>query len=200
MKTLRRPHFSVFFSFLILFISCSQENLNLIDDEPSFLDALELEKVHAEIKLELKNASEILNTQSANFKIIEIEQEYIENSEFLNENSLQELFVKHKINDNFIAGLEFYIDNQFKDNSYELLAENFKIKNVDEARFLFNFIEVYKMIELSQGKRIGWGCALAIAGTIATTAGAAFITGGAALIVFLVAKGLATASIINACR
>ena len=29
-------------------------------------------------------------------------------------------------------------------------------------------------------------CALAIAGTIATTAGAAFITGGASLIVFLI--------------
>jgi|APIni6443716594_1056825.scaffolds.fasta_scaffold226477_1 3-phosphoglycerate kinase len=43
------------------------------------------------------------------------------------------------------------------------------------------------------------GCALAIAGTIATTAGAAFITGGASLIVFLVAKGIATASIIEAC-
>ena len=43
------------------------------------------------------------------------------------------------------------------------------------------------------------GCALAIAGTIATTAGAAFITGGASLIVFLVAKGIGTAAIIEAC-
>jgi hypothetical protein len=43
------------------------------------------------------------------------------------------------------------------------------------------------------------GCALAIAGTIAVTAGAAFVTGGASLIVFLVSKGIATAAIIDAC-
>jgi len=43
------------------------------------------------------------------------------------------------------------------------------------------------------------GCALAIAGTLAVTAGAAFVTGGASLIVFLISKGIATAAIIEAC-
>lgn len=43
------------------------------------------------------------------------------------------------------------------------------------------------------------GCALAIAGTIGVTAGAAFISGGASLVVFLVCKGISTAAIIEAC-
>jgi hypothetical protein len=44
-----------------------------------------------------------------------------------------------------------------------------------------------------------FGCALAIAGSIAVTAGAAFVTGGASLIIFLISKGIATATIVDAC-
>ncbi len=44
-----------------------------------------------------------------------------------------------------------------------------------------------------------WSCGLAIAGTIAATAGFAFVTGGAGLIVALAAKGIATASVIDSC-
>lgn len=45
------------------------------------------------------------------------------------------------------------------------------------------------------------GCSLAIAGTLATTAGAVFITGGAAapLIVWGVGKAIATASVAYGC-
>lgn len=60
-----------------------------------------------------------------------------------------------------------------------------------------------KTLELNQMEVVEggskWGCALAIAGTIGCTAGAAFVTGGASLIVFLVCKGIATASVIEAC-
>ena len=46
----------------------------------------------------------------------------------------------------------------------------------------------------------GWlGCSLAIAATLAVTVGAIWITGGAALVVWLVGKGLATAALIEAC-
>ena len=54
-----------------------------------------------------------------------------------------------------------------------------------------------EMCSVSGGGKLG--CALAIMGTIATTAGAAFVTGGASLILFLVSKGIATAAIIEAC-
>jgi len=54
-----------------------------------------------------------------------------------------------------------------------------------------------EMSVITGGSKLG--CALAIMGTIATTAGAAFVTGGASLIIFLVSKGIATAAIIEAC-
>ncbi len=58
-------------------------------------------------------------------------------------------------------------------------------------------LEFCEMSAVSGGRKLG--CALAIAGTLATTAGAAFVTGGASLIIFLAAKGIATAAIIESC-
>jgi hypothetical protein len=58
-------------------------------------------------------------------------------------------------------------------------------------------LSVDEMCLTTGGSKIG--CAFAIAGAIAATAGAAFITGGASLIIWLIGKGLATATIIDAC-
>ena len=58
-------------------------------------------------------------------------------------------------------------------------------------------LNISQMEATNAGSKLG--CALAIAGTLATTAGAAFITGGAALIVFLAAKSIGTVAIIEAC-
>lgn len=63
--------------------------------------------------------------------------------------------------------------------------------------FIMKELTFSQMEETQGGGKLG--CALAIAGTIAVTAGAAFVTGGASLIVFLVGKGIATAAIIEAC-
>ena len=57
----------------------------------------------------------------------------------------------------------------------------------------------HQLLSTQQIERLSWGCALAIASTVAATAGAAFITGGAALIIFLIGKGLAAAGLIGAC-
>ena len=48
-------------------------------------------------------------------------------------------------------------------------------------------------------RRMTRGCGLAIAGTLITTVGPAFVTGGASLIVFFIAKGIATSSVIDSC-
>lgn len=58
-------------------------------------------------------------------------------------------------------------------------------------------LTVNQMTAINGGSKLG--CALAIAGTLAVTAGAAFVTGGASLAVFLISKGIATAAIIEAC-
>jgi len=63
--------------------------------------------------------------------------------------------------------------------------------------FVMKKLEFYEMSAINGGSRLG--CALAIAGTIAATAGAAIVTGGASLIIFLASKGIATAAVIESC-
>ncbi len=47
--------------------------------------------------------------------------------------------------------------------------------------------------------KISWSCAIAIAATLSTTVAAIWVTGGAALIAWLIAKGIDTAGIIASC-
>lgn len=56
-----------------------------------------------------------------------------------------------------------------------------------------------QMASLEGGRKMTYSCGLALAGAVAATAGFAFVTGGAGLIVALVGKGLATASLIDSC-
>ncbi|MBZ9731684.1 hypothetical protein LB467_18530 [Salegentibacter sp. JZCK2] len=214
MKNFRKPYFAIFFSFLILLVSCSKDNTDLIENkmvESSSLDEIQLESIHKNIKLELKRANENLQIKSSTFENSSVEKKFIQNLKYVNENGLESLYSQFKINNKFLAQLEFYQDNKSKENRYQLLMDNFRINNIEEANFLFNLIEVYHLVEnelknnrnfqlsKDQIKGISWGCALAIAGTISVTAGAAFVTGGASLVVFLVSKGIATAAIIEAC-
>jgi hypothetical protein len=208
-KFLRKPYLAILLASLTLFASCSQYDNEII--EPNSLDANALKNVHQNIKIDLNNASKNANINFAQFKDSTIEQEYLNNLSYLDENGLEALFAKHNIDQKFLTEFDFFQKNESNKDVYQLLTENFEFKDVQEATFLFNLIEVYNIVEtdlqlnknivLSKGQmqRISWGCALAIACTVAATAGAAFVTGGAALIVFLVGKGLATAALIEAC-
>jgi hypothetical protein len=60
-------------------------------------------------------------------------------------------------------------------------------------------VEQEMNLPASQMKSISWSCALAIAGTVIVTVGAVFISGGASLLYFIFTKGLATATLIEAC-
>jgi hypothetical protein len=208
-KFLRKPYLAILLASLTLFASCSQYDNEII--EPNSLDAKALKSVHQNIKIELNKASKDAKTNFAQFKNSSMEQEYLNNLSYLDENGIEALFTKHNIDKKFLTEFYFFQKNESNTEVYQLLLENFEFKDVQEATFLFNLIEVYNIVEsslqlskntqLSKGQmqRISWGCALAIAGTVAATAGAAFVTGGASLIVFLVAKGLVTASLIEAC-
>ncbi len=206
-KFLRKPYLAILLASLTLFASCSQYDNDI--EEPNNIDAVALKSMHQNIKFELNNANK--ETNYSQFKKTDIEQEYLDNLSYLDENGLEALFTKYNIDQKFLSEFEFYKNNETSENIYQLLIDNFQINDVQEASFLFNLIEVYNLVESGlqlnkstefskeQMQRISWGCALAIAGTVAATAGAAFITGGASLIVFLISKGIATASIIDAC-
>lgn len=49
------------------------------------------------------------------------------------------------------------------------------------------------------GGKLSIGCALAVAGTLGTTVGAIWVSSGTALIYWATMKGLATATLIDAC-
>lgn len=59
-----------------------------------------------------------------------------------------------------------------------------------------------KTLDLNQMEKLkggSWGCFWSVAGTIAATASAFAVTGGAALVIFLAGKTIATAAIISSC-
>lgn len=58
-------------------------------------------------------------------------------------------------------------------------------------------LSLSEMSTIDGGSKLG--CALAIGGTLCVTIGAIWVTGGAALYVFLASKGIATAAVIEAC-
>lgn len=209
MQFLRKPYLAILFSSLTLFVSCTQYDNDTV--ETNSIDALALKNLHRDLKKGLKIANENAKTNINQFENSNLEQQYLDNLSYLDENGLEALFAKHNINEKLLSEFQFFQSNESNLDVYQLLIDNFQIKDVKEATFLFNLLEVYNLVESglhlnkntkfseNQIQRISWGCALAIAGTVAATAGAAFVTGGAALVVFLVGKGIATAALIEAC-
>lgn len=195
LTTLRKPNLSIFLAFVVLIASCTQNN-ELIPN--NHFDKITLKEIHQKVISDLETA----RSQFVGFKksSSEIEQELITNLEYVNKNGIEALFESKNIDVKFLEMLEFYHKNSEADNVYELLAENYRINSTEEANFLFTLVSVSDIIITDyEPEGIPYDCVLAIAGTLAATAGAAFITGGAALVIFLVSKGIALASIIETC-
>jgi len=91
------------------------------------------------------------------------------------------------------------------------MLDKFNINSIEEATFLFNTIELSKIIQdkikenksslasKDQAIQISWGCAFAIASTVGVTVGVIFATSGGALLFTAGLKVLATAALIEAC-
>jgi len=207
MNFFRNPYLAAFMALLILFMSCSKTDAPFPSNS---LDAKTLKSIHLDIKSKLNtsiiNHSDILKIQASNPTI---EDDFLANLNYIQEHGIEGIFYKYGIDLEILSEFDFYFENESNENLYEMLVSEFNFQNNEEAVFLFNLIEIYKIFEtnlsqqdeniLKKNEGLTWGCALALAGTVAVTAGAAFITGGASLIVFLISKGIATASIINAC-
>lgn len=204
MSFFRKPYLAVIMTPLVVFFSCEQY------EESYIIDADTLRNAHQTISstlnlemLNFKNSSSIISGRISSNS--EDEQELISNLNYVNENGLESLLNKNGIDIEVLAEFEFFAANKGNENVYELLAKKFHFESQEEINFLFNLVEIHSLIESefsNSSYRIegwGWGCALAIAGTVAVTVGAIWITGGAALIVFLISKGIATASVINSC-
>ncbi len=163
------------------------------------------QRIASELNSAMLNFDSFSNTSSRISGDPEAGKELISNLNYVNENGLESLLRKNGIDTEILAEFELFIANKGNEEIYDMLAEKFNFETQEEVNFLFNLVEIHSLIETefsSSSFRLGEksvDCALAIAATIVTTAGAIGVTGGAALVVFVVAKGIAIASVINSC-
>ncbi|OIP48063.1 MAG: hypothetical protein COY55_10925 [Flavobacteriaceae bacterium CG_4_10_14_0_8_um_filter_31_99] len=208
LKILRKPYLSLFLSGLILFVSCSPNGD--IEEFNQNIDSALLKQMQNDFKFafDSSKANRVLQKTDVDVNIDNI---IANNISIINNEGLDQMLLQNGISANMLDAFEFYQNNSDKENVYDLIIENYNLTKVEDARFLITVITTYDFIEkemsldknikLSKGemKRISWGCALAIAGTVGVSIGAIWVTGGAALIYFISVKGLATAALIEAC-
>jgi hypothetical protein len=208
LKTLRKPYLSLFLSGLILLVSCSPNGD--IDELNQNVDSALLKQMQSDFKFAFDTSKSSRDLQKTSIGV-NIDNIIADNISIINNEGLDQMLIKNGISANMLDAFEFYQNNSDKENVYDLIIENFNLTKVEDARFLITVVTTYDFIEkemsldknvkLSKGemKRISWGCALAIAGTVGTTIGAIWVTGGAALIYYVAMKGLVTAALIEAC-
>jgi len=208
LKTLRKPYLSLFLSGLILFVSCSPNGD--IEELNQNVDSALLKQMQSDFKFAFDTSKSSGDLQKTSIDL-NIDNIIADNISIINNEGLDQMLIKNGISANMLDAFEFYQNNSDKENVYDLIIENYNLTKVEDARFLITVVTTYDFIEkemsldknikLSKGemKRISWGCALAIAGTVGTTIGAIWVTGGAALIYYVAMKGLVTAALIEAC-
>ena len=178
--------------------------------ESNSIDELTLKNIHHNIQIELSNSFFFRNHHKS-IEELDAEELYLKNLEYINNHTIEELFIKNNVDTEIIAELEFYENNSDNENVYQELLNNFNIDSELEATVLLSIIEVKKLVEQelentiettiseSQMQRISWGCGLAIAGTVGATIGFIGVTGGTGLLYALSMKALATAALVDAC-
>jgi len=193
----------------VFLVSCTASYDN--DIGYSVVDGELLRNLHHSLMMnDFKNTtSGIMLFRNSGWEQLEVE--YFKNVEYVNEYGLKSLLERNEIDPNVVDVVEFYVCNRENKDVYKQISDNFDLSYSD-AVFLFKMIEVFEHIEgqinislpceadsdyLIDG--ISWGCAVAIAGTLGLTISAIWITGGAALVMFIISKGLATSSFIDAC-
>ena len=212
LEILRKPYLSILFASLVLFVSCNQYD-ELIDGNK--IDATTLKSLHQNIKKGLDDAKSTTTLDKSNlFEGQVFEEKYIENVNYINKNGLESLLNKNEISIFIKPQVDFFMENKNDENVYQLLLDKFEINTLKDATFLFNTIELSKIIEetLNQSKSnlilksqlsakisISWGCAFAIAATVGCTLAFIFASGGSALLFAGALKGLATVALIEAC-
>lgn len=219
MKKINKLSFLVALLFLGSFWSCS-ENDDVSSHIHNSVSASDLESIHRNVESSFKeeiaayeNNEEVHKTRNA--KIInDFNLEFEKNLNVVNENGLNDLFEKKDINRDILSALTFYQNNYLNPSIYNLLAANFNF-SVEDAKKLFQFIEVVKFIEKNaqsfynrsfikrdggrKTARISRDCAEAIGGTLLATAGAAAVGGPLGLGLFLAAKAYSVYQLVRAC-
>ena len=194
----------------ILINSCTKK-------ESDRLSVKDLEQLHQEVKqlINYELIVEAINhVEDNSIKKETPEQQeawnlYLENVAYTNQYGVDALLRSKGYNDkvlNVILDLHNYKiqHGEIDENEYQYLIDHYNISRED-FKLAFMGYEIYEIAKatLPQNRNCNlddpWGCALAIAGTVATTLGAMTVTGGVGLVVFLASKAIATASVIHSC-
>ncbi len=136
---------------------------------------------------------------------------YLQNVEITNQYGIDYLLTQKGLNVKILDIIRdlYYFEQQkgsIGTNEYQYLLDQYRVARED-FKFAFMGFEIYKILKLKVDQ--GYynrqynidpiGCALAVAGTLVTTIGAITVTGGAGLVIWLVSKGISTASVIYSC-
>ena len=218
---------NIIYSFLLislsLFIfSCSSEEDSKVPESRS------LEEIHMQTKKQLSElflelGSELRGAPSCSdygvfnrdhFNHIEMNfqenysedyesvmKEFDENRDIVKRYDVSFLLEKNGLNPKIEEYLEFFINNEGTENVYDLFLSTYGIISNEDASLVFLALESYKIIGSNSSLRASMsaGCAIALAGTVATTLGAATVTTGFGLGVFLVGKALSIVSLGLSC-
>ncbi len=206
--------------YLVIFVLFEGMLLSSCKKEQTGLSVNDLRQMHSMVKeltnkpvidslmLELKYNRGMSEEENNAYSL------FLENVNIFNQNGLDYLMQYRNLNPLIISISEDLINlqNQGFDETdmYIFLLNQYPQASEVDFRYAFLTYEIYNLtldyfdenVSKSYNQdlnRDALGCALALAGTLVTTISAIWITGGAALVVWLISKGLATASIIASC-
>ena len=208
LKFFRKPYLALLLSSVILFVSCTSEEVS-----NKQVTSEELKQFHNSLKSELKDFElNSITSKSTDELQADAEKLYYENAEYLNKNGTEAMLIKNNIDPIILEQFEYYQQNFDNENVYQMLLDKYNFKTLEDAELLFNFIEIYNhtvdklgLEDVYAKARISYSCALAITATVVATASAVTIAAGTAgagtaLAFWVVGKALATLSVMDSCR
>jgi hypothetical protein len=191
-------NFLLLIVFLAIVSSCEQEDIAI-----SYMDSSQLLKVHSKVIIDLNsNSSEEL------IDIGTFNKEVSKNLEITRQIGIEELLEENGFNPFLYDAYKFYQENKSDTKIYGALSSSFQFDE-KSAYDLFLLIEIENALQEEYNQilhlKSGFGCAVAIAGSIVVTASAVTIGSaaapgaGTALGFWLAGKVIATIGIIDSC-
>lgn len=201
---------AVVFTTLVGVVSCNKEKSEnqkevSISDRSDFLKSKSRD-VKKNIIFELSEFNKNLSVENFSVFNEEFIQLFDKNLEIVKEKGVESFLIDKGFSKNEIDFLNFYGENKYKNNIYDLLSKEFPNFDKDNDLKVFQLIEVtnllYDYYKISSPNRdIPWKCIAAIGGSLLASASFAFVPGpGWALGITLLSKAYATYTLIDTCN
>jgi len=201
---------------LILFITLFSCNYDSSFVEVDQLTSKDIETLHNEVKknvsiydysnsLNSNNDFQIESVVAEGFDTVQLFNTFLVDWDFVQNNSLEELYVRRGLNPKIVEAAQYYLDNIANSvNIYEDLIDNFISLSEEDFKKVFYIVAIANYLEYLRSMKgeiqfRSWGCALSVAATVLHTLSAVTITTPAGLGFWLAGKALATAGVIGSC-